>query len=238
MRLNVWATLGITQLNMHKVQDPGRSEKLMSIAKISAYEVPEFSGNNRADWELVPRRAALLLHDLQEYFLKPFEGPGPLDVVVPNVQRLLDWAHANGVLVIYSAQGPKQNPVRRGLLTDFWGKGVPDEEVAQVATTFEVLPQDVVMTKWRYSAFARTDLENLLRFRGIDQLIITGVYAHLGCTLTAADAFSRDIKPFFVRDAVADFSLEEHESALKFVSGRCGVVCDTADLLVRETQSV
>jgi bifunctional isochorismate lyase/aryl carrier protein len=71
----------------------------------------------------------------------------------------------------------------------------------------------------------------MLKESGRDQLIITGVYAHIGCMTTATDAFMRDIKPFFVADALADFSREEHLMSLKYVAGRCGRVVMTEELL-------
>ena len=70
------------------------------------------------------------------------------------------------------------------------------------------------VTKWRYSAFERTDLRQSLSFAGRDQLVITGVYAHMGCQVSATDAFMSDVQPFLVTDAVADFSAAEHRNAV------------------------
>jgi len=57
------------------------------------------------------------------------------------------------------------------------------------------------------------------------------VYAHIGCLTTALEAFMRDIQPFMVADALADFSEEEHRIACEYASGRCARVLNTADVL-------
>ncbi len=92
---------------------------------------------------------------------------------------------------------------------------------------------DTVLTKWKYSAFVRTELESLIREPGRDQLVITGVYAHIGVLMSAADAWMRDIQAFVVADAVADFSRADHDMALRWAAGRCAVVT-TTDALLKE----
>jgi bifunctional isochorismate lyase / aryl carrier protein len=142
-----------------------------------------------------------------------------------QIRRMRDACDAAGVPVVYTAQPAKQAKEERGLLTDWWGPGLtaqPDR--AGVAAALTPRPHDTVLVKWRYSAFVRSDLLERMRRQGRDQLIVCGVYAHIGCLMTVADAFMNDIQPFLVGDAVADFSAEQHAMALDYVSQRCGVV--------------
>ena len=67
-----------------------------------------------------------------------------------------------------------------------------------------------MLTKWRYSAFYRSDLLERMRAAGRDQLILCGVYAHVGVLTTALEAFSHDIQPFLVADALGDFTEADH----------------------------
>ena len=66
-----------------------------------------------------------------------------------------------------------------------------------------------------------------MRDQGRDQLVVVGVYAHIGVMTTACDAWMRDIQAFVVADAVADFSREDHEMALRWAAGRCAMVVTT-----------
>ncbi|MEI8632253.1 isochorismatase family protein [Vibrio sp. PP-XX7] len=125
-----------------------------------------------------------------------------------------------------------QKPDDRALLTDFWGDGLKDDEqITRIVPELAPEPDDTVLTKWRYSAFKRSSLWDIMKSSQRDQLIIVGVYAHIGCMLTAADAFMYDIQSFFVADGLGDFSREEHQQALHYVSQRCGLVTTQAQVL-------
>jgi bifunctional isochorismate lyase/aryl carrier protein len=205
------------------------------LPTIAPYALPMPSALPRpaVDWTLHPDRGVLLVHDMQNHFVDAFTpGADPIAGATRNIAALAAAARIAGVPVVYTAQPSDQDPARRGLLTDFWGSGLTSDPRAG-AIVDDLTPQqdDTVLTKWRYDAFVRTELEDLLRIWGRDQLVVTGVYAHIGCLVTACDAFMRDIEPFLAADAVADFSRSDHDLALRWAASRCAAVRTTSDLL-------
>ena len=211
----------------------------MALPKIAPYSYREQEHQNRVNWRVDPARAALLVHDMQRYFVRAFElerdgqtlPDAQINIAIANIRRLLDAAHAANIPVYYTAQPPRQNPADRRLLTDFWGDGLQDDENARILDELAPTEADTVLTKWRYSAFVRSPLEEQLKDLGRDQLIIGGIYAHIGCLTTALEAFMRDIQPFMVADALADFTEKEHRMACEYASGRCARVLNTAEVL-------
>jgi len=207
----------------------------MTIPKLNDYTLPTQSElpTNKVNWAFEPQRAALLIHDMQQYFLNFWGEDSPLiKQVVENIAKLRRYCKEQGIPVFYTAQPNQQSPEDRALLNDMWGPGL-NKHPEQQAVVSALAPDadDTVLVKWRYSAFHRSPLQEILQESGRDQLIICGVYAHIGCMTTAIDAFMRDIKPFMVADGLADFSQDEHLMALRYTAGRCGCVVMTADLL-------
>ena len=202
--------------------------RLPSIAAYPAPTEAEWPAS-RPDWQLDPSRAALLIHDMQQYFVDAFvPGEAPITTVTANIAALANAARAAGVPVFYTAQNGDQDRRDRGLQADLWGPGmrhVPEHQPIIAPLT----PQDgdFVLVKHRYSAFQRSNLETLMRVRGRDQIIICGIYAHIGCMMTAGEAFQLDIEPFFIGDALADFSRDWHDAALAQVADCIGVVQST-----------
>lgn len=207
----------------------------MAIPKLNSYALPTAAElpANKVNWAFEPARAALLIHDMQEYFLNFWGEESPLiQHVVANIVRLREYCKSQGIPVFYTAQPNEQSAEDRALLNDMWGPGLnkhPDQQ--KVVAALAPDEHDQVLVKWRYSAFHRSPLESILNETGRDQLLICGVYAHIGCLTTATDAFMRNIKPFMVADALADFSREEHMMSLTYTAGRSGRVVMTETLL-------
>lgn len=211
----------------------------MSVARrlpsIAGYELPreEDLPASRPDWLLEADRAVLLVHDMQAYFVDAFTpGVAPIAPMTEAIARLIAAARARGVPVFYTAQNGDQDRRDRGLQADLWGPGmrhVPEHQA--IVAPLAPADGDIVLVKHRYSAFQRSNLETLMRARGRDQIVICGVYAHIGCLMTAGEAFQLDIQPFFAADALGDFSRAWHDMALSEVADCCGVVLSTRQII-------
>jgi bifunctional isochorismate lyase/aryl carrier protein len=171
---------------------------------------------------------------MQNYFVNAFDGQEPIPTVIANIAALRRHCDRAGVPVIYTAQIGSQDPRDRGLQAHLWGPGM-SAHTGQPNIVDILAPENdhFVLTKWRYSAFQRSTLEHVLRARKRDQLIVCGVFAHVGCLLTAADAFMQDIEPFIVADAVGDFSREKHDMAMAYAA-ECFARPITTERLLKE----
>ncbi|MEU5959454.1 isochorismatase family protein [Streptomyces sp. NPDC047525] len=204
------------------------------IPPITSYPMPTADQlpANTVHWTVDPARTVLLVHDMQRYFLRAFPEDGCRDALVANAARLRRRCAELGIPVAYTAQPGGMTEEQRGLLKDFWGPGMSVRpEDRQIDERLAPAEGDWTLAKWRYSAFFRSELLERLRAEGRDQLILCGVYAHVGVLVTAIEAYSYDIKPFLAADAVADFSAEYHHQALGYAAERCAMVRTTDDLL-------
>lgn len=194
------------------------------------------------DWRASSSRSVLLVHDMQRYFLDRFDvASQPAADLVNNIERAITTARGLGIPIIYTAQPGSMTPEQRGLLKDFWGPGMsvsPDHR--RVVDRLAPGPDDMVLDKWRYSAFARSPLEEHLRRIGRSQLVICGIYAHVGVLSTALDSYTRDIETFVLADAVADFDRTQHLNTLNYLARTSARVLPTATVLsewVRDDES-
>ncbi|WP_433271461.1 isochorismatase family protein [Actinosynnema sp. CS-041913] len=208
---------------------------MTGIPPINPYPLPTADDlpANTATWTVDPRRAVVLIHDMQRYFVRPFS-----DVmrsrIIANIAALRVACAERGARIAYTAQPGGMSERERGLLRDFWGPGMRvDPADREVVGELAPADGDWVFTKWRYSAFFRSDLLERMRRDNRDELILCGVYAHVGVLVTALEAYANDIRAFLVADAIGDFTEAYHRLAVEYAAQRCAVVATTATVVAQ-----
>ena len=92
-------------------------------------------------------------------------------------------------------------------------------------------PDDILITKRSWGAFANTDLEAQLKARGVTQVVLTGVATGTGVEATARQAYEAGFNVTLAVDAMTDMRAEAHEYSLKHVFPRLGETGSTQDVL-------
>jgi ureidoacrylate peracid hydrolase len=172
---------------------------------------------NRTQLVLNPGQAALLVVDMQKFFLDPqsqtFTCGGP--AILPNARRLISAFRAAGRPVIYTKHVHSADLSDAGILAWWWkGMCIEGSPESEMADALAPQPGEKVIHKHRYSAFYNTDLETVLRCLNIQDLVISGIMTNMCCESTARDAYYRDYRVFFPADGTGSLNEELHVASL------------------------
>jgi nicotinamidase-related amidase len=195
-----------------------------------------------------PEHTALLLIDMTNDFLHP-EGKTatranrPLDdarSVIPVQRHLLDGARRAGALVVHvqhttlpdhaSDSGPWLDARSRATysvedicLDGTWGQRVIDE--------LRPVQTDAIVKKHRYSAFAGTNLDMILRSAQRRTVVCCGVSTNVCVESTARDAFSLDYYVVLPADACASWERSLHDASLASAGHRYATIVSADEIL-------
>jgi ureidoacrylate peracid hydrolase len=196
---------------------------------------------------IAPRHTALIIIDMQKDFvldgLACDQAGRDLTAtrsIIPTLTRLLAAARASGTLVIHvgfwtlpdhdSDSGPWLAQRRRATFSSD-KVCIADTEGAEFIDALSPLAGEMVVHKHRYSAFKGTDLDMLLRGKGIKTVITTGVSTNACVESTARDAFELGNYLCVPRDGVASWNTELHEATLETMNHRFGLVPTCAEIM-------
>jgi nicotinamidase-related amidase len=174
-------------------------------------------------------RCALVVVDMQNYFVKPgfqAEVPAARDIV-PQINRAARSMRTHGGTVAWvqtAADGADASWT--WLHRHMYTRERSERRLAELAqgsegfalwAELEALPQDLRVTKKRFSAFIQgsSGLERELRARGIDTVLVAGTATNVCCSSTAQDAMMLDFKTVMVADANAALTPELHVETLR-----------------------
>jgi len=199
-----------------------------------------------------PSATAVVAVDLQndfgakggyvDSFGVPIEGTR---ATIGPIARVLDAARAANIPIVYTKMEFKRD------LSNLGGPDSPNRELLGLGSgdflientwNTEIIPElaprhgDTIVSKQRYSAFFQTDLDNILRARGITNLVFVGWTTSVCVESTVRDAFYRDYRCVVLEDCTAEtvgrsHVRTNHEASLFVIQAQFGWVTDSRSLV-------
>jgi ureidoacrylate peracid hydrolase len=172
-----------------------------------------------ADYAFVPELTALINVDMQNCFVhgSPFSSTNGL-AVQERINRVAAACRAAGILVIHTIHVLRPDGSNTGVLGEISGtvkRGIVNKGSESAALHKELFVdlRDLLLDKPHFGAFHATDLELILRSRGVDSVIITGIATNVCCETTAREATVRDFHVLFLSDGTATFDIGDLSAA-------------------------
>lgn len=188
-----------------------------SLEEKAQYWLRKVEPFNQHRMQLNKEKSALLVVDMQKFFLDPasptFTSGGV--VILPLLKQLIQAFRDANRPVIYTCHVHHPDRIDAGIM-GWWWKGMCVEGSVESKVHDDVAPlqNEKVIFKHRYSAFYNTDLETVLRCLEVEDLVISGIMTNLCCESTARDAYHRDYRVFFLADVTGSVSEEMHLASL------------------------
>jgi nicotinamidase-related amidase len=196
------------------------------------------------EYEFDPKTTALVMIDFQRDFVDPGgfgEALGNdaslLRRAVPPAERVLKAARQRGLLIVHTREGHRTDltdcpPSKkaRGRLTAGIGDPGPmgrilvrGEEGHDIVKELYPEPGEPVVDKPGKGAFFATDLDGILKHRGIRHLVVCGVTTEVCVNTTVREANDRGYDCLVLEDCVASYFPEFQIAALAMIKAQGGI---------------
>jgi isochorismate hydrolase len=178
-----------------------------------------------------PQNSALLILDMQDYFLEPGSHAyvPSAAAVLPNLNALIAAYAGQHLPVIFTQH--LNTPEDAGSMSTWWHDLITPQNPLSAITSKVDLTNGTVVQKSQYDAFYNSNLEELLRQKGVRQVVICGVMTHLCCETTARSAFVRGFDVFFTIDGTATYNQDFHLASLRNLSHGFATPVLTSEIL-------
>ncbi len=160
-------------------------------------------------------KAALIVADMLNDFLDPqgslYLGTQAREIIPFISEKITEFRSRGGVVIfVCDAHAPNDREFKY-----FPAHAVKGSWGAQIIPELTPAPGDFQVEKTRYSAFSHTNLEEILKHEGIEEVHVVGVMTSICVLETIKELFDRDIPGLVYRQGVADSDPEAHTFALK-----------------------
>ncbi len=211
-----------------------------SIDNLSKIWLKKFKNlKKRSLFEFKPEKSALLILDMQRYFLDKNSHahiPSAL-AIVDKIKKIKNF-YLKGNYPIYATRHIDKEKQKKSMMLKWWRNSIKkDDKMSEIIEEFGA-SQINKIEKSQYDAFYKTNLEESLKNKGVTQLIITGVMTHLCCETTARSAFVRGFEVFFPIDATTTYNKEFHLSSILNLSHGFAIPVLINELIGKENEGI
>lgn len=201
---------------------------------------------NPKNFDFEVGKTALVIIDMQRDFCYPGGFGEELgneitqtQSIIPNVEKMLKLAREKGMFVVHTREGHRpdlsdllpnkkarggsigeEGPMGRILVRGEYGHDIVDE--------LKPVEGEVVIDKPGKGAFYQTDLEIILRKKGITHLLVAGVTTHVCVQSTIREANDRGFDCLMLEDCCAAFDPKDHEDSIRMINQQGGIFGWTA----------
>jgi len=163
-------------------------------------------------------RSALLMLDMQDFFLDVDSHayiPSAQDIL-PRLDVLRETYATLGLPIVWTRHVNTEADAAN--MSRWWRDIISAEHPLSGILSVLDTSQGILIEKTQYDAFYNTHLEEYLRERDVEQVLISGVMTHLCCETTARSAFMRGFDVFFLIDGTATYNEDFHRATLQNLS--------------------
>ncbi len=176
-------------------------------------EIEQISGKNRKLYA-IDNHTALLVLDMQNYFLQnesnAFIPSAP--AIIDNINLLMDFAKQLNLPLIFTRH---TNTQKNAQMMDKWWHYLmkPHRKITQISELINLPDNPIIFEKHQYDAFYQTGLDEYLRAKSINTLIVCGVMTNLCVETTIRSAFVHGYECILAADATASYNYEYHHAS-------------------------
>ena len=166
----------------------------------------------------VPRHSALIILDMQKYFLEASSHAyvSNAQAIIPGIRALIETYSNNHLPIIFTQH--VNTPQDVGVMAKWWRDLISEQNPLSDITDELDTSTGTRLRKSQYDAFYHTELADLLRGQRVTQVVICGVMTHLCCETTARSAFVHGFEVFFTIDGTATYNEDFHLATLTNLS--------------------
>ena len=160
-------------------------------------------------------RSALLILDMQDFFLDADSHayiPSAQDIL-PCLEELSETYANLGLPLVWTRH--LNTDADAANMSRWWRDIIKVKHPLSGISAELDTSYGKIIEKTQYDAFYETNLEEYLRERDVEQVVISGVMTHLCCETTARSAFVRGFEVFFLIDGTAAYNEDYHRATLR-----------------------